>query len=97
MTHSKFNGMAECHIPGQSAESYIKKETHKSDRPIGSALVSPELTDEEVSDLCDVERDGSTKSGKEPVVQSLIERGFLDSSEDPLVRVKLTFRSGAFK
>ena len=82
---------AECYIPGQSAErATSRRRRTKSDRPIGSALVSPELTDEEVSVLCDVERDGSTKSGKQPVVQSLIERGFLDSSEDPLARVKLT-------
>jgi hypothetical protein len=82
---------------GQSAISQANplRELHQegdaqSDRPIGSALVSPELTDEEVSVLCDVARDGSTKSHKQPVVQSLIERGFLDSSEDPLARVKLT-------
>ena len=82
---------------GQSAISQDNplRELHQegdaqSDRPIGSALVTPELTDEEVSVLCDVERDGSTKSGKQPVVQSLIERGFIDSSDGPLARVKLT-------
>ena len=81
---------------GQSAISQDNplRELHQegdaqSDRPIGSALVSPELTDEEVSVLCD-ERDASTKSGKQPVVQSLIERGFIDFSEEPLARVKLT-------
>jgi hypothetical protein len=82
---------------GQSAISQDNplRELHQegdaqSDRPIGSALVTPELTDEEVSVLCDVERDGLTKSDKQPVVQSLIERGFIDSSERPLARVKLT-------
>jgi len=82
---------------GQSAISQDNplRELHQegdaqSDRPIGSALVTPELTDEEVSVLCDVERDGSTKSDKQPVVQSLIERGFIDSSEGPLAPVKLT-------
>jgi hypothetical protein len=48
------------------------------------------LTDEEVTVLCDIERDGSTKSRKQPVVQSLIERGFIVPSEEPLARVKLT-------
>ena len=85
---------------GQSATSQDNplRELHQegnaqSDRPIGSALVSPELTDQEVSVLCDVERDGSTKSDKEPVVKSLIKRGFIASSEEPLARVKLTLRA----
>ena len=71
---------------GQSAISQDNplRELHQegdaqSDRTIGSAPVTPELTDEEVSVLCDVERDGSTKSDKQPVVQNLIERGFIDS------------------
>ena len=34
-----------------------------------------------------------TKSDKEPVVKSLIERGFIASSEEPLARVKLTLRA----
>ena len=42
-----------------------------SDRPVASRPTTPELTDEEVSVLCDIERDGSTKSRKQPVVQSL--------------------------
>ena len=77
---SQDNPLSELHQEGEA----------QSDRPIGSALVTPELTDEEVSVLCDVERDGSTKSDKQPVVQSLIERGFIDSCEGPLARVKLT-------
>jgi hypothetical protein len=44
---------------------------------------TPELTDEEVSVLCDIEKDGSTKSHKQSVVQSLIERGFVVSSQEP--------------
>jgi hypothetical protein len=59
-----------------------------SDRQVASWPATPELTDEEVSVLCDVERDGSTKSGKQPVVQSLIERGFIVPSEEPLARVQ---------
>ena len=60
-----------------------------SDRPVASRPTTPELNDEEVSVLCDIERDGSTKSRKQPVVQSLIERGFIVPSEEPLARVKL--------
>jgi hypothetical protein len=61
-----------------------------SDRPVASRPATPELTDEEVSVLCDVERDGSTKCCKQPVVQNLIERGFIVPSDEPLARVKLT-------
>jgi len=82
---------------GQSAISQDSplRELHQEgdadiDRPVGSRPATPELTDEEVSVLCDIERDGSTKSRKQPVVQSLIERGFIVLSEEPLARVKLT-------
>jgi hypothetical protein len=82
---------------GQSAISQGSplRELHQegdadSDRPVASRPATPELNDEEVSVLCDIERDGSTKSRKQPVVQSLIERGFIVSSEEPLARVKLT-------
>ena len=61
-----------------------------SDRPVASRPTTPELNDEEVSVLCDIERAGSTKSRKQPVVQSVIERGFIVPSEEPLARVKLT-------
>ena len=59
------------------------------DRPVASRSITPDLTDEEVSVLCDIERDGSTKSHKQPVVQSLIERVFIV----PLARVKLTLHT----
>ncbi len=52
---------------------------------------TPELSDEEVSVLCDIGTDGRTKSANQSVVQSLIERGFITSSEEPLVRLKLSF------
>jgi hypothetical protein len=64
-----------------------------SDRPIGSVAATPELTDEELSVLCDIEKDGSTKSHKQSVVQSLIERGFVVSSEETFARVKLTLHA----
>ena len=64
---------------GQSAISQDSplRELHQEgdadiDRPVGSRPATPELTDEEVSVLCDIERDGSTKSRKQPVVQSLM-------------------------
>jgi len=41
--------------------------------------------------LCDIGTDGRTKSANQPVVQSLIERGFITLSEEPRVRLKLTF------
>jgi hypothetical protein len=59
---------------GQSAISQDKLHQEgdaDSDRPVASRPTTPELTDEEVSVLCDIERDGSTKSRKQPVVQSL--------------------------
>ena len=81
---------------GQSAISQDNplRELHQegdadSDRPVGSRPATPELTDEEVSVLCDIERDGSTKLRKQPVVQSLIERGFMSPPRSHS-RVKLT-------
>ena len=90
-THSKLNRNGQSAISQDNPLRELHQEGDaQSDRTIGSALVSPELTDKEVSVLCDVERDGSTKSDKEPVVKNLIERGFIDSSEGPLARIKLT-------
>ena len=43
-----------------------------------------ELTDEEVSVLCDIERDGSTHPHKQAVLQHLREQGFVVFSEEPL-------------
>ena len=56
---SQDNPLRELHQEGEAA----------NDRPIGSTpATTPELTDEEVSVLCDIERDGSTRSHKQPVV-----------------------------
>jgi hypothetical protein len=63
------------------------------DRPIGSTLVTPELTVEEVSMLCDIERTGVIKPNREPIIKSLIERGFVALTDDPLPRAKLTPRA----
>jgi hypothetical protein len=64
-----------------------------SDRQVASWPATTELTDEEVSVLCDVESHGSTKSGKQPVVQSLIGRGFIVPTKE-LARLKLTALAG---
>jgi hypothetical protein len=54
----------------------------------------PELTDEEVSVLCDIERDGSARPSKRKVVESLTSRQLLEViSEGALERCKLTPRA----
>ena len=73
-------------------ELHQEGDAHR-DPPIVSLLAISELTDEEVSVLCDIGRDGSTKPHKQPVVESLIERGFIISSEKRFARVKLTLRA----
>jgi hypothetical protein len=65
----------------------------RSDRPTASPPTRPELTDEEVSVLCDIGRDGSAKRHKQWVVKSLTERGFVVSSDEPLAPNKLTSRA----
>jgi hypothetical protein len=78
---SQDNPLRELHQEGEAA----------NDRPIGSTpATTPELTDEEVSVLCDIERDGSTHPHKQPVLQNLREQGFVVFSEEPLAKVKLT-------
>jgi hypothetical protein len=61
---------------GQSAISQDEplRELHQEgdaqrDRPIGSTLVTPELTDEEVSILCDIERAGPIKPNRAPIIR----------------------------
>ena len=78
---SQDNPLRELHQEGEAA----------NDRPIGSTpATTPELTDEEVSVLCDIERDGSTHPHKQPVLQHLREQGFVAFSEEPLTKVTLT-------
>ena len=81
---------AECNISRQSFEGASSKGGADSDVRGASRPTTPELTDEEVSALCDIETDGSTKSHKQPVVRNLVERGFIVPSEEPLARAKLT-------
>jgi hypothetical protein len=47
---------------------------HTSARP-----TTPELIDEEVAVLCDIERDGLVGSAKQGVVESLAKRGLIDT------------------
>ena len=62
-----------------------------NDRPIASTpATTPELTDEEVSVLCDIERDGFTHPHKQAVLQHLREQNFVVFSEEPLAKIKLT-------
>ena len=52
---------------------------------------TPELTDDEVAVLCDIEKDGSTKPPKRKVVESLIDRRLVEAaSEGSEERLKVT-------
>jgi hypothetical protein len=83
---------------GQSAisQEYPLRELRQegdalSDRPARLPVApAAELTNEEVAVLCDVGRDGSTKSANQPIVRRLIEQGFIDLSAEPLAQLKLT-------
>ena len=60
-------------------------------KPVVQRPSTPELTDEEVAVLCDIEKDGSTRPGKQRVVERLAERGLIDTLfEGSLKRLKLT-------
>ena len=50
-----------------------------------------ELTNGEVSALCDIGRDGKVKMADQCLLQSLVARGFVTLSEEPLADLKLTF------
>jgi hypothetical protein len=64
-----------------------------TDRPADHAIAPPELTDEEVSLLCDIGGNCSTTSHKFPLTKSLINRGLVLSAEHPVTPLKLTFRA----
>ena len=52
---------------------------------------TPELTDDEVAVLCDIEKDGSTKPTKREVVESLIDRRLVEAAfEGSEERLKVT-------
>ena len=55
---------------------------------------TPELTDEEVAVLCDIEKDGSTSPTKREVADSLIDRQLIETAlEGSLGRLKVTPRA----
>jgi hypothetical protein len=64
-----------------------------SNQAIGPRSTTPELTDEEVSVLCDIERGGSNISKKQRVLQRLVEGGFVMLSDNSPVLAKLTPRA----
>jgi hypothetical protein len=73
-------------------ELHQEKEAQRY-RPTDSTPVTPELTDEEVSILRDIERGSAIKPNREPTIKSLIARGFVALAGDPLRRTKLTTRA----
>jgi hypothetical protein len=98
--HAREPNPQEVQRNGQSAISQDNPATElhqegdaNSDRPAGLPPASPELTDEEISVLCDIERDRSAKSHQQPMIKNLIKRGFVVSSEEPLAPIKLTLRA----
>jgi hypothetical protein len=58
----------------------------------GSSPSTPELTDVEVSVLCDIGTGGPVRKDKQPVIKSLIERGFIVPGTQPSAPNKLTWR-----
>jgi hypothetical protein len=59
--------------------------------PVVQRLSTPELTDEEVAVLCDIEKDGMTGPAKQRVVENLAGRGLIDAVfQGTLKRLKLT-------
>jgi hypothetical protein len=83
---------------GQSAISQDAplRELHQEgastdDEPAVQRPLTPELTDEEVAILCDIEKDGTTKPVKQQIIECLAGRGLIDTvMEGSLKRLKLT-------
>jgi hypothetical protein len=60
-------------------------------KPVVQRLSTPELTDEEVAVLGDIEKDGTTRPVKQRVVESLAGRGLIDTVfQGSLKRLKLS-------
>src|SRR4029079_12436027 len=73
--------LRELHQEGVAAES----------KPLVQVASTPELTDDEVAFLCDIEKDGSTKPTKREVVESLIDRRLVEAAfEGSEERLKVT-------
>jgi hypothetical protein len=73
--------LRELHQEGAAAER----------KPTVKVASTPELTDDEVSVLCDIEKYGSTRHTKREVVESLIDRQLIETaSEGSEERLKVT-------
>ena len=73
--------LTELHQEGPAAER----------KPPVQVAATPELTDDEVAVLCDIEKDGSTRPTKREVVESLIDRQLIETAfEGPEERLKVT-------
>ena len=60
-------------------------------KPPGEVASPPELTDDDVAVLCDIEKDGSTRPTKREVVESLIDRQLIEPAfEGSVERLKVT-------
>ena len=76
--------LRELHQEGAAAER----------EPAVQVVSTPELTDDEVAVLCDIEKDGSTKPTKREVVESLIDRQLIETTlEGSEERLKVTPRA----
>jgi hypothetical protein len=73
--------LRELHQEGAAAEC----------KPPGEVASPPELTDDDVAVLCDIEKDGSTRPTKREVVESLIDRQLIEPAfEGSVERLKVT-------
>jgi hypothetical protein len=71
----------------------LRQDSEASDQlQAASSPATPELTDAEVSVLCDIGTGGPVRKDKQPVIKSLIERGFIVSGAEPSAPNKLTSR-----
>jgi hypothetical protein len=73
--------LRELHQEGAAAES----------KPPVEVASTPELTDDEVAVLCDIEKDGSTRPTKRKVVDNLIDRQLIETTlEGSVGKLKVT-------
>lgn len=80
---SQDNPLQELHQEGEGNTHY----------PVVPPVGTSELTDDEISVLCDIERTGSVMSNKEALLAGLAEGGFITSSDKPLSQLKITSRA----
>ena len=82
---------------GQSAISQdaplreLHQEGAAESKPPVEVASTPELTDDEVAVLCDIEKDGSTRPTKRKVVDNLIDRQLIETTlEGSVEKLKVT-------